>query len=329
MAQVFENVGLDSHAIFKRVNIDLTDLRINNARISNIKIQQILLYVQPLVNDKTLILEFSKTIKPRAFNLLGIAMEISQHSQGALKRLERFVKYLNSDLCVALNESPSEVSLKFTELNQTPNNLNTLLFVSSQLSVLKQISDQKLKVNSLKLSGMQDERIDCFEDLFNSPVEPSKTGHEIIFHKASAYHPFTFSNSCLTSTLDHMIKNNLPTRHEKPFSGKVKRHILEQQNYSNVDQDQVAEFLNLSKRTLQRKLKEEGVNYLSILDECRQETALNLIPDESISLSELTYLLGFTDASNFSRAFKRWSGSTPGQYRYNSALVVLWKSNYH
>ena len=80
-------------------------------------------------------------------------------------------------------------------------------------------------------------------------------------------------------------------------------------------QENVAQQLNLTIRNMQRRLKEVGVTYQSILDDSREELALNLIKDKSIPLYEISFLVGFTEPSAFYKAFRRWTGKRPGDYR--------------
>ncbi|NBA97193.1 AraC family transcriptional regulator [Pseudomonas sp. R5(2019)] len=77
----------------------------------------------------------------------------------------------------------------------------------------------------------------------------------------------------------------------------------------------IARDLHLTLRSLQRHLADEGCRYDSLLDECRQNLALHYLRDRSITLIDIGYRLGFADASSFNRAFKRWTGLSPGQYR--------------
>lgn len=79
--------------------------------------------------------------------------------------------------------------------------------------------------------------------------------------------------------------------------------------------ESIAEALHLSARSLQRHLADEGCRYDLLLNQCRQNLALLHMNDPRSSLSEVAYLLGFADADSLSRAFKRWTGLTPGQYR--------------
>lgn len=83
----------------------------------------------------------------------------------------------------------------------------------------------------------------------------------------------------------------------------------------NAQQEIIAEQLNISVRNLQRRLKEAGTSYQSILDERREALALKLINNAELPLYEVAYKVGFTEASAFYKAFKRWTGKRPGDYR--------------
>jgi AraC-like DNA-binding protein len=79
--------------------------------------------------------------------------------------------------------------------------------------------------------------------------------------------------------------------------------------------EDIAEALNMSTRTLQRRLDEEGTRFSEVLDAVRQRLARDLLLDPSLPLSEIAYRTGFSDLATFSRAFKRWSGLPPGAFR--------------
>ena len=80
----------------------------------------------------------------------------------------------------------------------------------------------------------------------------------------------------------------------------------------------MASELFMSSRTLQRKLEDEGTSYNDVLNETRRELALRYIKEESLPLTEVSFLLGFSDSAAFSRAFKRWQGLSPSEYRGSS-----------
>ena len=78
---------------------------------------------------------------------------------------------------------------------------------------------------------------------------------------------------------------------------------------------EVARELGMGQRTLQRRLSERGRTYQALVDEARRQLAQQLVTESRYSLSEIAFLTGFSEQSAFTRAFKRWSGQTPGAYR--------------
>ncbi|MBF7729294.1 AraC family transcriptional regulator [Pseudomonas sp. N040] len=81
------------------------------------------------------------------------------------------------------------------------------------------------------------------------------------------------------------------------------------------DLEEIARRLQLPTWTLRRKLAEEGTQFRTILNDTRRDLAMAYIRDTELSFGEIAYLLGFASAEAFQRAFKRWSGNTPGEFR--------------
>jgi AraC-like DNA-binding protein len=79
--------------------------------------------------------------------------------------------------------------------------------------------------------------------------------------------------------------------------------------------EEIAQSMHVSPRTLKRRLADQGTSYSELLDELRQERALLLLRDESLSIEQIAERLGYSDAANFTRAFRRWTGKTPGMVR--------------
>lgn len=83
--------------------------------------------------------------------------------------------------------------------------------------------------------------------------------------------------------------------------------------------EQIADYMTLSTRTLQRQLEEEGTTFQALLSSTRQTMACRYLQDSAISISQLADLLGYSDQSAFSRAFQRWYGTSPREWRKQQA----------
>ena len=78
----------------------------------------------------------------------------------------------------------------------------------------------------------------------------------------------------------------------------------------------------MSARTLQRQLKERGVDFKQLTDETRRRFAINYLKEQKNTLTEVAFLLGYSEVSAFNRAFKRWTGSTPLEYRRSQRTSI-------
>ena len=79
--------------------------------------------------------------------------------------------------------------------------------------------------------------------------------------------------------------------------------------------DDVARSLGMSKRTLARKLSDEGLDFTEVLQQQRRDLAVRYLDDPKLQISKIAWLLGFSEVSAFTHAFKRWTGKTPSQMR--------------
>jgi AraC-like DNA-binding protein len=100
------------------------------------------------------------------------------------------------------------------------------------------------------------------------------------------------------------------------YSG-VPRHLDRHQmpTHGRVVVDDVARSLAMSKRTLARRLADEGLNFTEILQQLRRDLALRYLEDRKLHVSKIAWLLGFNEVSAFTHAYKRWTGKTPSEMR--------------
>jgi AraC-like DNA-binding protein len=95
----------------------------------------------------------------------------------------------------------------------------------------------------------------------------------------------------------------------------VRRLLAAPANGSVTSVEAVARRLAMSPRTLQRRLSEEGTSFDSLREEMRKQTAETFLADRTLSVSEVAFLLGFSEPGAFHRAFKRWHNTTPDAFR--------------
>ncbi|SLN31468.1 HTH-type transcriptional regulator VirS [Pseudoruegeria aquimaris] len=138
----------------------------------------------------------------------------------------------------------------------------------------------------------------------------------LTFRAEDADLPLITRNASLWETLEPGFSEQLAERlGTDTMAGRLKQALSEALPGGATTNDAMARRLNISKRSLQRRLTEEGTSFQALLGETRFELSERYLKDSALSVPEISFLLGFRDASSFLRAFQGWTGLTPGDYR--------------
>ena len=134
------------------------------------------------------------------------------------------------------------------------------------------------------------------------------------FDADHAVAPVRGGNPTLAAEADRLAERYLAQVEPDSAAARVRALLMKAMPSGRIDQDVIARALNQSTSTLQRRLRDEGTTYLHLLDATRKDLALEYLREGRHSLADITFLLGFADQSNFTRAFRRWTGKTPRQF---------------
>lgn len=188
------------------------------------------------------------------------------------------------------------------------------LFSSLYLMAQKMLADQLL-IGELRLAYSRPDYFNRLQPLLPGPVSFDCPHNQLRFDKELLKASLKFADPRLAQMAssqceEEMVGIKLPPA----LMGQVKRVILaEVGNFPSVDD--VASQLHMSSRTLKRKLQQLGTSYQKILDDLRRGLAVEYLTRSNHTIDEVAALLGYSDASNFARAFRRWTGKNPSDYR--------------
>jgi AraC-like DNA-binding protein len=152
--------------------------------------------------------------------------------------------------------------------------------------------------------------------IFGAPVLFSCAANAFVFEREFVERQVPAADPRLYRILkEHAerVLNEMPR--ESNLLASVRRAIAESMRDGAPKLTRVAKKIAMGPRTLQRRLKESGADFKQLMDDTRRRFALNYLKDRKNTLTEVAFLLGYSELSAFNRAFKRWTGSTPMEYR--------------
>ena len=154
-----------------------------------------------------------------------------------------------------------------------------------------------------------------FFEFFRCPVEFDCRRDSLLFGKAELEQRLSTGNAELAHANDAIIKRYLARLDQSRVASQVREKLIDQLSSGHATQESVARSLNISTRALQRRLREEDTSYKRLLDEVRRDLAAEYLSQPDMPIKEVAFMLGFSEISNFSRAFKRWTGQSPSAFQ--------------
>jgi AraC-like DNA-binding protein len=130
------------------------------------------------------------------------------------------------------------------------------------------------------------------------------------------------SNRQIAATLDQILTQQLAQLDKSNVVARCRASLLEQLSSGELSEEDMAQQLHMSRRTLQRKLADAETTYQHLVDSTRRNLALRYIEDPHRSITDITFMLGFSQQSAFTRAFRRWTGVAPSEYRQRNLAAA-------
>lgn len=157
-----------------------------------------------------------------------------------------------------------------------------------------------------------------YSGYFKSPVRFSTGENAVVFSLSLLETPCAASDPVLLGVLDRYVADRVSHSPSAPNSSvdRVRSAILDELRSAAATATGVAKKLKVSARTLNRILSDEGTTYRGLIDQVRRELATEYLRDRRISIGETAFQLGFSELSAFYRAFHRWTGHTPAEFRH-------------
>lgn len=156
----------------------------------------------------------------------------------------------------------------------------------------------------------------AYDELLQIPVTFNATRNALCIDKFWLNTDFDAGKRYIFSVFtDHADELLAEMDHTDTMRSQVEARILPEMHNGTISMDRIAQDLGMSRQTLYRRLRDEDLTFAEVHDDLRQRMARDFLTARKVSVNETAYLLGFSEASSFVRAFKRWTGTSPKVFR--------------
>ncbi|MCG6863188.1 MAG: AraC family transcriptional regulator [Chromatiaceae bacterium] len=315
--RLLEHYRVDPALLFREVGLDPALMHEPRGRY---KVERTLAAWQKaadLIEDPCFALKVAELWHPPDLHALGYAFLASSTLRSALDRVVRYMAIVNDRVRFRVEEKSEHVICTFDYLDpglEMPASVEDARWALF-LSLCRQSYGESLNPAGVRFQHSRPLCPGDYYELFRCPILFGCETSAVSFARCDVYRPLPAANRELARANDRILANFLKELTEDDLVTKVKKAIAEELPSGSPKDDLIAKSMFMSARNLHRKLSAVGANYSALLDAVRRELAEQYIGDPTLSLGEISFLLGFSEQSAFSRAFRRWTGKAPSTFR--------------
>lgn len=306
--------GVADDALLQGQALDLSQ---REARITEREAAALFNHAALLLKDDALGLHVGETIRPGHYGVLGyVAMACATLGE-ALECQRRYQALVLSIPPVTLDLQGHTLSLLWHPDSDPIYRQLAEFNLSGLLTFVRWIIGQPL--SPLRIDMTYPAPKDTTEHLriYGCEVHFSQPRYRLVMPKAALLLPLTQPDPAMRQMMDRLAAHKMDALRRSDDPLNAARQLIVQQlgDDGGTELAGIASKLNLSTRSLQRLLQEQGLSFTQLVDNVRRELAERYLADASLDLTDIAFLLGFSEQSAFQRAFKRWTGKTPAAFR--------------
>jgi len=315
--RALDRAGLDSRALFAEAGLDPAALDDPNARYPLEQTTRLWALCVQASGDPAFGLSVASQVTPATFHALGYALGASTTLREAFERMVRYFRLVTDAVDLEFAADGEDYRFLVRPLpgpvQPAPESIDAFIslfmrFCRSQLG--RGFSARRVSLRRpapLDTSG--------YERVLRCPLQFGAPDNAMWFPREPFERRLDDANPELARHNDEIVLRYLARFDRENLRSRVRAALTELLPTGVPSAEKVADTLHLSLRSLQRRLADEDSSYEALLNDTRRELAQSYLQDRRYSIGEITFLLGFSDASSFTRAFRRWTGCSPTQFR--------------
>ena len=272
-----------------------------------------------LIDDETAGIRAAQLLHPSHLGVFGHAWLSSPTLLTSVRMLERYGRVFNDDIRISVAEGPYSVRVTYERLVQSPYpEVNADMQLGGLIKFCRMQAGDGFVPLSVSLQRREPGSRKPWDDLFGVSVRFGSQENcvEIDADVASEIH--SSAHSQMFETHHDMLARNIAALDETTVAERASGAIERLLPSAKVTEERVAKIVGMQSRTMHRRLSTEGVTFRALLRNVRMDLAKRYVGDPQYSVTEVAFMLGYSDVSAFSRAFRSWFGTTPSGFRASS-----------
>lgn len=310
--------GCDADLACQAANLSRAAINSPNARITPAQHGLITIQAAKLTGDEGISLEWGLRLRPTAHGYLGYAMMACDTLREAIELGLRYIRIRQHSIHVALRLSGEHATIELRELHTL--GWTRHFFLEAMLIGHARGLPLMLGIPDPEIELWFDYPEPAYYAPYRQRLPRVRYAMPSTLMRFPAHYldlPLVFANRSASIEAIEFCERELKLMGDANEANIVLQvcQALERRLDPPAGLGAVAAELCMSDRTLKRKLQALGTCFQELLDEVRQRQALHMLEERAMELGEVARLLGYRDPANFTRAFKRWTGRTPSDYR--------------
>ncbi len=315
--RLIEHHGLPPEPLFRAAGIDPQIIADPRAHLARPQSNLLIRTLAARIPDPALGLKAASCWHPSNLGALGYAWLSSSTLRTALNRLVRYWRVVIADVTVSLEESPEGVAFVHVppDLDATLDAIRGDVVLAILYDMCRTNFGRTLRPARVAFRRAAPGDASPYEAFFGCPVSFGADANRLQIGLTEADQPLPTGNRDLAAMHDRALVEQLARLDKKDVMARFRASLLERMASGDLSEENLARDLHMSRRSLQRRLAEADASYQSLVDETRRDMALRYLDDSGKSATDIAFLLGYSQQSAFTRAFRRWTGSSPSEYR--------------
>jgi AraC-like DNA-binding protein len=315
-----EPAGVDAHDLLRTAAIDPCRLDDVDGRLDRDEYERALTAALDLTADDALGLHLGERVSVRPFDVIADLASHAPTLRDAFQNFARFHRIVcdGPDTAVFEQNGVATVHYHFLRTSARCNRLRAEFAMVGYLRMLRHFTRPETTARAVYFEHSPPEYSPEYARIFGGTERFDHDFTGLEFDGELLDRTRQPQNGELYTVLESLAERKLSrVTREGGHAARLRDFLTSSALGERPPMDVVARSLGISVRSLRRRLDEEGVSYTTLLNESRATLAKRMLDDSRRSIYETAYAMGFSDPSAFHRAFKRWTGMTPSQYRHS------------